>query len=97
MRISFLLVIFMSASLIAFSQEEETGDAMNLSADQMDKPLTINLADNDEEVESTGPKKKKRKKKVFYGLKTKKNFVKSGSGERAIFETFRYLRDFEEA
>ncbi len=96
MRITFLLVIFIGASLIAFSQEGQAGDAMNLSADQMDKPLTINLADNDEEEESTGPKKKRRKKNVFYGVKTKKNFVKSGSGERAIFETFRYLRDFEE-
>ncbi len=95
MRITFLIAIFISTSFVVFSQEEQSGDAMNLSADQIDKPLTISFADNDEEEASTGPKKKRRKKNVFYGLKTKKNFVKSGSGDRAIFETFRYLRDFE--
>ncbi len=58
-------------------------------------PLTIDLEEEEEEEEEEKPKKK-RKKKVFYGIKTKKGYAKSGFGDRAIIETFFYLKSYEE-
>lgn len=37
-------------------------------------------------------KKKKPKKKTYYGIKTKKGFTRKGYGDRTIIETFYYLK-----
>lgn len=57
-------------------------------------PLTIDLDAKDEEEEE--PKKKKRKKNVFYGIKTKKGFVKTGFGNDVVIETFNFLKEWED-
>jgi antitoxin component YwqK of YwqJK toxin-antitoxin module len=63
--------------------------------EQQDQQFTIDTPaslDFKKEEEVSEPKKKKVKKKVFYGLKTKKGFTRKGQGERITFETFYYLK-----
>ena len=67
-------------------------EALDIADDQLKKPLTISLA-GDEEEEEAVELKRKRKKNVFYGIKAKKYITKSGVGDRAVFETFYYLRE----
>ena len=37
-------------------------------------------------------KKKKKKKNVFFGIKTKKGFIRSSSGRNIIYENFHYIK-----
>ena len=56
-----------------------------------DKPFS--LLELDEKIdEPIASKKKKPKKKVYYGIKTKKGFTRKGYGERITVELFYYLR-----
>lgn len=58
-----------------------------------DTPLTIDLeADEENADDLIKPKKKKMKRNVFYGLKVKKGFARTGQGNRTRFEEFRYLK-----
>lgn len=85
-----ILSVFLLTSVSVIGQN----DALSISKDQLDKPLTVSFLDDEEgENEDAELKKKKRKKNVFYGLKSKKFFVKKGTGDRTIFETFYYLRE----
>jgi antitoxin component YwqK of YwqJK toxin-antitoxin module len=69
------------------------------SAQEEDLKLTVdtpvNLDFEKEEEPINTPKKKKRKKKVFYGIKTKKGFTRKGVGERVTYELFYYLKKSE--
>jgi antitoxin component YwqK of YwqJK toxin-antitoxin module len=69
----------------AFAQEEEPKD-QRFSADT---PVSLDFK-REEELEA--PRKKKVKKKVFYGVKTKKGFSRRGTGERVTYELFYYLK-----
>jgi antitoxin component YwqK of YwqJK toxin-antitoxin module len=44
----------------------------------------------------TSRKKKKLKKKVFYGIKTKKGFTKTGRRDKQTIETFFYLKKYQQ-
>jgi antitoxin component YwqK of YwqJK toxin-antitoxin module len=62
---------------------------------QPDQQFTIDTPaslDFKKEEEPEAPKKKKAKKKVFYGIKTKKGFTRKGNGDRIVYETFFYLK-----
>lgn len=82
----FIGFLLLSSSLLA---QEETGDAE-------DRPFTIDgayqldLSQKDDSIAS--PKKTKVKKKVFYGIKTRKAFTRKGTGERIVFEKFFILK-----
>ncbi len=92
-RLTFVLSLIIST---AYAQEKEKSkDAISLSNEQLQKPLTIDFSEQPEEEEAK-LKKAKRKKNVFYGIKTKKYFAKSGAGERTIFESFHFLKEHEE-
>ncbi|HEY3402146.1 MAG TPA: hypothetical protein VGK59_02100 [Ohtaekwangia sp.] len=54
----------------------------------VDTPVTLDF----QKEEEPEVKKKKPKKKVFYGIKTKKGFTRKGFGERVTYETFYYLK-----
>lgn len=58
----------------------------------IDTPATLDFQEKEPEE---APKKKKVKKKVFYGIKTKKGFTRKGIGERITYETFYYLKTTE--
>jgi antitoxin component YwqK of YwqJK toxin-antitoxin module len=88
--IFFLAIFAISTELAA----QDTGQPDDEPQDQqftVDAPsLDFNKQDEPEE-----PKKKKVKKKVFYGIKTKKGFTRKGQGNRITFETFYYLKKSE--
>jgi len=62
----------------------------------IDTPITIDLEGDEEKAERAEPKKKKVKKGVYYGLKTKKGFTKIGFGDNTTIELFHYLKVYEE-
>ena len=86
----FFLGIAPCCTLLA--QEDES--VQSLFETKYDSPLTINL-DEEEEEATEIPKKKKKKqnKKIFFGIKTKRGFTKTGYGNRQIVELFHYLKD----
>jgi antitoxin component YwqK of YwqJK toxin-antitoxin module len=82
-----LLYILTLLTVTVSARAQETG--------QQDQQFTIDTPaslDFKKEEEPEAPKKKKAKKKVFYGIKTKKGFTRKGTGERIVYETFYYLK-----
>lgn len=62
-----------------------------------DTPLTIDLDAEDDAADTLRNKKdKKPKKNVFYGIKTKKAFSKTGFGNNVVIEQFHYLKTYQE-
>jgi antitoxin component YwqK of YwqJK toxin-antitoxin module len=85
---NFIFLIFFSTTFYAvnsFAQEEE--DFTTISP-----PLTVELNRNEED-ETFTPKEKKKKKNVYYGLKTKKGFTTRGRGDREDLILFNYLKE----
>ncbi len=87
-------ILFFGGLLLAFGafgQETETPQDAEPQDQQfaVDTPVNLDFG-QEEEVEQ--PKKKKVKKKVFYGIKTKKGFTRKGYGNRVTYETFYYLK-----
>jgi hypothetical protein len=72
----------------------DTEDGFSL-IDEM--PLTFDMEReielSDEAKEARKEREKRRKKKVFYGLKTKKGFTRRGYGDRVELEIFHYLKE----
>jgi len=87
-----LLVFCLFTLQNALAQEIQAVDDEEILT--IDTPITIDFAD--EEKEKIGPKKKRRKRKVFYGLKTKKGFTKTGFGNKVIIELFYYLKEYKD-
>lgn len=89
-----LLLLFFTVILVfpAFSQEEEQEVHSILS---IDGPVTIELEGEDETDENVDVPEKKRKRNVFYDLKTRKRFTKKGYGNRVTIELFHVLKDFQ--
>jgi len=87
MRLIFLTVFVFSALLSYAQQDEPQDQTFTVST-------PVNLDFNQEE-EPIPTKKKKVKKKVFYGIKTKKGFSRKGTGDRVTYELFYYLKKSE--
>lgn len=81
---------------------QERGDDPNaVDVDRLfevnyESPLTIDLGEEDEDDQPAELKFKKRKKNVFYGIKTKKSFTRTGFGQNVVVELFYYLKEYEE-
>lgn len=89
-KLSFV-VVMLSLQLGLFAQPNEARVVEGQFTFDTDKPFK--LLELDEEIdEPIVTKKKKRKKKVFYGLKTKKGFTRKGYGDRVVIELFYYLK-----
>lgn len=85
-------LLLLSLTLPARAQEGAEDEPFTLEINY-DTPLTIDL-EADEEVNVVAePKKKKRKKNVFYGVKTKRGFTRTVRGNTVIIENFNYIRD----
>jgi antitoxin component YwqK of YwqJK toxin-antitoxin module len=82
-------IILLAISVVTATAQE--GDQQEPQDQQftIDTPVTLDFK---KEEEPEAPKKKKVKKKVFYGVKTKRGFTRKGYGERVTYETFYYLK-----
>lgn len=80
---------------VSFSQEGETLES--LFKVNYDTPLTLDLEaeEEGEGIDPVEPKKKKVKKNVFFGLKTRKAFTRTGFGNDVVFEIFHVLKVYE--
>ncbi|MEP0984525.1 hypothetical protein [Ekhidna sp.] len=93
--------IICTASLIlmglsAFSQEGESLD--ELFKVDYETPLTLDLAAEEGEeagIEPVKQKKKKKKRNVFFGIKTRKSFARTIRGNDVIYEIFNVLKEYE--
>lgn len=93
MRTYLLFFCYLSGFGLSFAQDSGTEPVQDRQF-TIDTPVTIDL--KKEEEERVGPKKKKPKKNVFWGLKTKKGFTKTGYGANATLELFFYLKEYKE-
>lgn len=73
--------------LVSWSQQEEQDQRFTI-----DTPVNLDFQKEEEPIAS---KKKKVKKKVYYGIKTKKGFTRKGTGDRVTYELFYYLKKSE--
>ena len=68
----------------------------NLFRVDYETPLTIELSQretSDEPLEPIKKKEKRKNPKIFYGIKTKRGFTKTGYGKNTAVETFYYLKE----
>lgn len=96
----FFILLFISFNFCVLSQE----DTLSIDSYQKVKDKYVHLFTNvveplvdlgkEEEVKEF--KKKRKKKRVFYGSKTKKGFTKSGFGARQKVTIFHYLKAWED-
>ena len=86
--ITTLVITFCSASELYAQDENPPVEERQFT---IDTPITIDLEGDEEEAERAEPKKKKVKKRVYYGLKTKKGFTKVGFGDNTTLESPRTL------
>lgn len=83
----FFVYVFVLLGFGAYAQD----DAPEPKDQRFTAETPVSL-DFKREEEIDAPKKKKVKKKVFYGIKTKKGFSRRGTGERVTYELFYYLK-----
>lgn len=82
----------MILSYSVIGQEESIA---NLFRVDYETPLTIELKNNQKEEEVLEPVEKKEKKKnpkIYYGIKAKRGFTKTGFGKNTVVELFHYLK-----
>lgn len=91
----FILIII---TIKLTAQDTETLD--DLFATKYETPLTIDLGNEEEEDgdeyekdQETTKKKKRVNPKIFFGVKTKRGFAKTGFGNRVVSELFFMLKD----
>jgi hypothetical protein len=85
-----LLILFLFVPAAVYGQETEQVMDERFT---VDTPVSIDFQKEEEPINT--PKKKKPKKNVYYGIKTRKGFTKKGFGERVTYELFHYLKTSE--
>jgi antitoxin component YwqK of YwqJK toxin-antitoxin module len=90
MRI-FLVVSLLFTGYFVFGQDDPQEPKDEFFS--VDTPASLLFEKEEEPINS--PKKKKPKKKVYYGIKTRKGFTKRGVGDRVTYELFYYLKKSE--
>ncbi len=98
MRIKLIILpilFFLTPVRFLFAQvEEDTVGLKDTFSLIRESPVTIDLEKEEEKAKKEKKKeKKRRKKKIFYGIKTKKAFLRSGQGDRVVLEVFYYLKE----
>jgi antitoxin component YwqK of YwqJK toxin-antitoxin module len=90
----FVFIFLASCTQSLFAQNDDSLD--DIFQTKYDSPLTLDLsAVNDEgefEKEKPEDKKKKVNPKIYFGIKTKNGFAKTGFGERMVVEMFHMLK-----
>ena len=86
---------FYAITFWAISQEVETID--ELFKVNYETPLTIEIDEagefEKEEEETDKKKKKKVNPRIYYGIKAKRGYARTGFGDRTVVELFYYLKD----
>ncbi len=103
---NFLLFVFLVLSFSVYAQEEVEADTseFDIFRDTQegfslieDMPLTVNMEReielSEEAKDARKRAEKRRKRKVFYGIKTKKGYTKRGYGDNVEVEIFHYLKE----
>jgi antitoxin component YwqK of YwqJK toxin-antitoxin module len=88
MKSKFFAVCLLFSSVALYAQEPERTSEEQLFS--VDTPVSLDFEQDEEPINTE--KKKKPKKKVFYGIKTKKGFTRKGYGNRVTYELFYYLK-----
>ena len=83
---SLLLLALMGSGVALFAQEVVPEEQRFT----IDTPASLDFKKEEDPV--SDKKKKKIKKKVYYGIKTKKAFTRKGQGERITYELFYVLK-----
>ncbi len=91
MRVLTLILAFAIPVALSAQQDQEARVVEGQFTFDTDKPFRLLELDDDID-EPIVTKKKKPKKKVFYGIKTKKGFTRKGYGDRVTVELFYYLK-----
>jgi antitoxin component YwqK of YwqJK toxin-antitoxin module len=84
----FLLGSVFLCSYNLFAQDQQEAEPQD-ERFTIDTPVVLDL---EEKEEAPVKKKKKPKKKVFYGIKTRKGFTRKGYGQRITYEIFFFLK-----
>src|SRR5688572_16985067 len=90
MPLKFLLFLALMGSGIVLLAQEDNPEEQRFT---IDTPASLDFRKEEDPV--TDKKKKKVKKKVFYGVKTKKGFTRKGQGDRITYELFYVLKKSE--
>jgi antitoxin component YwqK of YwqJK toxin-antitoxin module len=91
-------IFFYSLCFIPFlgSSQETTETIDDIFKVDYDTPLTLDLASQQEtEIEPVKQKKKKVKKNVFFGIKTRKAYTRTIIRNEVVFEIFNVLKVYE--
>lgn len=86
--------LFLASCSLLLAQERVPFGVEGTFTFETDKPYKL-LELDELTSEPIVTKKKKPKKKVYYGIKTKKGFTRRGYGDRIVVETFYYLKKQE--
>ena len=87
-----LCSFIISSAILA--QESPVESVESLFKVDYDTPLTLDLEEEQpEDLEPVAQKKKKVKKNVFFGIKTKKGFVRTTFGREVVYEMFHVLKE----
>lgn len=94
------LFILLSISLCGLHVSAQDGESIEqLFQTRYETPLTIDMQQQemDKKDPEAGSKKKKKKKntKIFYGIKTKRGYTRTGFGDQMVLELFHYLKKKE--
>lgn len=89
----FIFLVFIS---LLTKGQEATETIEDIFKVDYDTPLTLDLASNEEtEIEPVKQKKKKVKKNVFFGIKTRKGYTRDLIRGQVVYEIFNRLKEFE--
>lgn len=95
MRLFFIITACSLFTFISSAQEIAKKENQDPFKVDYDTPLTLDLSEKKKEADSTDFKKKKTKKNVFFGIKTKRGFRKSKYAGKLVTEVFYYLKEYE--
>lgn len=92
-RSNLILTAGLSALFALPLKAQQIGDMPQDSTQRLftiDTPVNLDYQHDEDPI--VRKKTKKRKRKVFYGIKTKKGFTRKGFGSRTVYETFYYMK-----
>jgi antitoxin component YwqK of YwqJK toxin-antitoxin module len=90
LRIILLFLLTVPITLWAQDEKQQEEDQPEETRFTVDTPISLDFEKEEEPVDTK--KKKKVKKKVFYGIKTKKGFTRKGFGDKVTYELFYTLK-----